>query len=126
MAQEWQRNFKLARDPRILPVVGGFLRRSSLDELPQLFNVLKGEMSLVGPRPELPWVVDEYEPWQRQRLSVQPGMTGWWQIQGRGEVPLHENVELDLYYIQNWSMALDVRILIMTLVHVVVDRGGGE
>jgi exopolysaccharide biosynthesis polyprenyl glycosylphosphotransferase len=109
-------------DPRITRV-GRFLRRASLDELPNLWNVLRGEMSLVGPRPELPWVVDEYEPWQRQRLSVQPGMTGWWQIQGRGEVPLHENVELDLYYIQNYSPLLDLMILWRTIWVVLGGRG---
>ena len=109
-------------DPRITRV-GRFLRRASLDELPNLWNVLRGEMSLVGPRPELPWVVDEYKPWQRQRLSVQPGMTGWWQIQGRGEVPLRENVELDLYYIQNYSPLLDLMILWRTIWVVLSGRG---
>ena len=109
-------------DPRVTRV-GRFLRRTSLDELPNLWNVLRGEMSLVGPRPELPWVVDEYEPWQRQRLSVQPGMTGWWQIQGRGEAPLRENVELDLYYIQNYSPMLDLMILWRTIWVVLSGRG---
>ena len=109
-------------DPRITRV-GRFLRRASLDELPNLWNVLRGEMSLVGPRPELPWVVEDYEPWQRQRLSVQPGMTGWWQIQGRGEVPLQENVELDLYYIQNYSPLLDLMILWRTVWVVLSGRG---
>ena len=109
-------------DPRSTGL-GLFLRKMHLDELPQLWNVLRGDMSLVGPRPELPWVVDEYEPWQRQRLSVQPGMTGWWQIQGRGEVPLHENVELDLYYIQNYSPLLDLMILWRTIWVVLSGRG---
>ena len=103
--------------------VGRFLRRTSLDELPQLWNVLRGEMSLVGPRPELPWVVERYESWQRQRLAVLPGITGWWQVSGRGELPLHENVEYDLYYIQNYSPLLDLTILLRTLW--VVARGRG-
>ena len=109
-------------DPRVTRV-GRILRRGSLDELPNLWNVLRGEMSLVGPRPELPWVVESYEPWQRQRLSVKPGMTGWWQIQGRGDAPLRENVELDLYYIQNYSPILDLMILWRTIWVVLSGRG---
>ena len=114
--------YKRADDPRIT-TVGRFLRRTSLDELPQLWNVLRGEMSLVGPRPELPWVVERYEPWQRQRLSVPPGMTGWWQIQGRGDRPLKENVEYDLFYIQNYSPLLDITILWKTIWVVVTGKG---
>jgi len=114
--------YKPAHDPRIT-MVGRMLRRASLDELPQLWNVLRGEMSLVGPRPELPWVVDQYESWQRQRLAVMPGMTGWWQINGRGVLPLRENVEYDLYYIRNYSTILDLTILLRTLW--VVARGKG-
>ena len=103
--------------------MGRVLRRASLDELPQLWNVLRGEMSLVGPRPELPWVVDQYESWQRQRLSVLPGITGWWQVNGRGDLPLVENVEYDLFYIQNYSPLLDISILARTVW--VVARGRG-
>ena len=114
--------YKPLNDPRVTRV-GRFLRRTSLDELPQLWNVLRGEMSLVGPRPELPWVVERYESWQRQRLAVLPGITGWWQVNGRGELPLHENVEYDLYYIQNYSPMLDLTILLRTLW--VVARGRG-
>ena len=114
--------YKPLNDPRVTRV-GRFLRRTSLDELPQLWNVLRGEMSLVGPRPELPWVVERYESWQRQRLAVLPGITGWWQVSGRGELPLHENVEYDLYYIQNYSPLLDLTILLRTLW--VVARGRG-
>ena len=114
--------YKPSRDPRVTRL-GRFLRRTSLDELPQLLNVLKGEMSLVGPRPELPWVVAKYESWQRQRLSVLPGMTGWWQVNGRGQLPLRDNVEYDLHYIQNYSPLLDVAILLRTLW--VVVRGQG-
>lgn len=114
--------YKPHGDPRVTRA-GRFLRRTSLDELPQLWNVLKGEMSLVGPRPELPWVVERYESWQRQRLAVLPGMTGWWQVNGRSELPMHENVEYDLYYIQNYSPMLDLTILVRTLW--VVARGRG-
>ncbi len=114
--------YKPLLDPRVTRV-GRFLRRTSLDELPQLWNVLRGEMSLVGPRPELPWVVARYQSWQRQRLSVLPGITGWWQVNGRGDLPLHENVEYDLYYIQNYTPWLDLTILLRTLW--VVARGRG-
>ena len=114
--------YKPANDMRVTRV-GRLLRRASLDELPQLWNVLRGEMSLVGPRPELPWVVDQYESWQRQRLSVLPGITGWWQVNGRGDLPLVENVEYDLFYIQNYSPLLDISILARTLW--VVARGRG-
>jgi exopolysaccharide biosynthesis polyprenyl glycosylphosphotransferase len=100
-------------DPRITHV-GRFLRRTSLDELPQLFNVLKGDMSLVGPRPELPWLVEQYELWQRKRFAVPQGMTGWWQVNGRSDKPLHLNTEDDLYYIQNYSIWMDIYILLKT------------
>jgi lipopolysaccharide/colanic/teichoic acid biosynthesis glycosyltransferase len=109
-------------DPRITPL-GVYLRRTSLDELPQLFNVLRGEMSLVGPRPELPGVVDRYEPWQHARHVVAPGMTGWWQVNGRSELPLHLNTQLDLFYIQNFSVLLDLRILARTVGVVIRGRG---
>ncbi len=115
-------DYKPLNDPRVTPV-GRFLRRTSLDELPQLWNVLRGEMSLVGPRPELPWVVEQYESWQRQRLAVLPGITGWWQVNGRSELPLRENVEYDLFYIQNYSPLLDLSILLRTVW--VVARGRG-
>jgi len=94
--------------------VGRFLRRSSLDELPQLVNVLRGQMSLVGPRPEQPFLVERYEPWQRERLLVRPGMTGWWQVNGRRQ-PMHEYVEDDVFYVRNCSLGLDLRILARTL-----------
>lgn len=109
-------------DPRVTRL-GRFLRRYSLDELPQLINVLKGEMSLVGPRPELPWLVDRYESWQRRRFAVPPGMTGWWQINGRSDRPMHLHVEDDLYYIRNYSLWLDVTILLRTLPAVLSGRG---
>lgn len=113
---------KTPDDPRITRV-GRVLRRTSLDELPQLFNVLRGEMSLVGPRPELPWLVERYENWQRRRFSVPPGMTGWWQINGRSERAMHLHTEDDLYYIQNYSPLLDVQILWRTIGVVLRGRG---
>jgi exopolysaccharide biosynthesis polyprenyl glycosylphosphotransferase len=109
-------------DPRVTRV-GRFLRRASLDELPQIFNVLKGEMSLVGPRPELPFLVDKYEPWQRKRFAVPQGMTGWWQVNGRSEKIMHLHTEEDLFYVQHYSLLLDIRILFKTFW--VVLRGKG-
>ncbi len=105
---------KVRNDPRITRV-GHFLRRTSLDELPQLINVVRGEMSLVGPRPELPQIVARYEPWQHERHLVRPGMTGWWQVNGRSERPMHENTELDIYYVVNQSFRLDLEILLRTI-----------
>jgi exopolysaccharide biosynthesis polyprenyl glycosylphosphotransferase len=109
-------------DPRITRV-GKILRRTSIDELPQLYNVIEGSMSLVGPRPELPYLVDQYQPWQRKRFCVPPGITGWWQVIGRGEGPMHLHTEDDLYYVQNYSIWLDIQILVRTLWVVIVGRG---
>ena len=102
--------------------IGQFLRRTSLDELPQLINVLKGEMSLVGPRPEQPFLVARYQPWQRKRLSAQPGLTGWWQVNGRKQ-PMHDYVEEDLYYIRNRSLMFDLKILVRTVRAVLSGNG---
>ena len=102
--------------------LGRFLRQTSLDELPQLLNVLKGDMSLVGPRPEQPFLVARYEFWQKERLDVLPGLTGWWQINGRKQ-PMHEYVEEDIYYVRNRSLTLDIRILFGTL-RVVLSQNG--
>jgi exopolysaccharide biosynthesis polyprenyl glycosylphosphotransferase len=113
---------KTPNDPRITRV-GRFLRRLSLDELPQLYNVLEGSMSLVGPRPELPYLVEKYQPWQRKRFAVPPGMTGWWQVNGRSDRPLHLNTEDDLYYIQNYSILLDSIILLRTAWTVLMGKG---
>lgn len=109
-------------DPRVIPV-GRWLRRTSLDELPQLFNVIRGEMSMVGPRPEMPFIVEQYEPWQRTRLSVTPGITGVWQISGRKDLPLHSNLEYDFYYIQNQSLLFDITILLKTVPVVLFGKG---
>jgi exopolysaccharide biosynthesis polyprenyl glycosylphosphotransferase len=114
--------FKIRRDPRITRV-GGFIRRYSLDELPQLINVVRGEMSLVGPRPPLPAEVERYEDWQLGRLRALPGITGLWQVCGRSEVPFDEMVRLDLEYIRRRSLALDVEILLRTIPAVLSTRG---
>jgi exopolysaccharide biosynthesis polyprenyl glycosylphosphotransferase len=109
-------------DPRITRA-GRFLRRTSLDELPQLFNVLRGEMSLVGPRPEMPHLVEQYQLWQRRRFAVPQGITGWWQVNGRSDKPMHLNTEDDLYYVQHYSLWLDIIILFKTLLVVLRLKG---
>jgi exopolysaccharide biosynthesis polyprenyl glycosylphosphotransferase len=114
--------FKMRRDPRITPV-GRLLRRFSLDELPQLWNVFRGDMSLVGPRPPLPDEVRRYERWQRRRLSMKPGLTCLWQVAGRSNIGFDEWMKLDLAYIDNWSLKLDFVILLRTVPAVVLARG---
>ena len=114
--------YKMREDPRITPV-GRILRRSSIDELPQLINVLKGEMSLIGPRPHVQAEVDQYAPEHHRRLMMRPGITGLWQISGRSEVSRHEAVQLDLYYVETWSLRRDLRILLKTAKAVVTARG---
>ncbi len=114
--------FKIRRDPRVTRV-GRLLRRSSLDELPQLWNVLSGEMSLVGPRPALPEEVALYEPWHRRRLEVMPGLTGLWQVLGRSNTTFDEMVQLDIYYAENWSVSTDLRILLRTIPAVLSSNG---
>lgn len=113
---------KNEEDPRIT-VFGRFLRRFSLDELPQFLNVVIGTMSLVGPRPELPYLVERYQPWQRKRFAVPPGITGWWQVNGRSERTMHLHTEDDLYYINNYSLWLDIQILIRTIWTVILGKG---
>jgi exopolysaccharide biosynthesis polyprenyl glycosylphosphotransferase len=114
--------FKMARDPRVTRV-GSWLRRYSLDELPQLFNVLAGSMSLVGPRPPLPEEARGYTPEAQRRLLVKPGMTGLWQVSGRSDLSWEESVRLDLRYVENWTMALDAMILWKTIGAVLTGRG---
>jgi len=114
--------FKIRDDPRVTRV-GRFLRRTSIDELPQLFNVLMGHMSLVGPRPATPAEVQRYQPWHKRRLEVAPGITGLWQVSGRSQLSFDEMVLLDLYYIENWSPLLDVQIMLRTIPKVIVGEG---
>ena len=114
--------FKIKHDPRITPI-GRFIRKTSIDELPQLFNVLVGEMSLVGPRPPLPSEVAQYKPWQRRRLSVKPGITGPWQVSGRNEISFEQWMKMDLEYIDNWSLWLDIRIILLTVPVVLIHKG---
>ncbi|XCN72244.1 MAG: sugar transferase [Candidatus Electrothrix aestuarii] len=114
--------FKIAQDPRITPL-GKFLRKTSLDELPQLLNVLMGHMSLVGPRPSLPEEVKKYEPWQRRRLSMKPGLTCIWQVNGRNNINFERWMRLDLEYIDQWSLTLDSKILLKTVKEVMSFHG---
>jgi len=114
--------FKIANDPRVTRV-GRFLRRTSIDELPQLLNVLRGDMSLVGPRPPIPEEVEKYEPWQKRRLDVKPGITCLWQISGRSKLGFNEWMRLDIQYIQHQSFLLDQKILLRTL-PAVISRDG--
>jgi len=109
-------------DPRITRI-GRFLRHYSLDELPQMFNVLLGKMSLVGPRPELPYLVKNYNTWQYVRFTIPQGITGWWQVNGRSDKPMHLNTEDDLYYIKNYSIWLDVKIIFRTIYAVIQAKG---
>ncbi len=113
---------KHRNDPRVTRV-GRIIRRLSIDELPQLFNVLKGEMSMVGPRPELPMIVARYEAWQHKRFAVPPGITGWWQVSGRSDKPMHLHTEDDLYYITHYSPLLDLQILWRTIGVVLKGKG---
>jgi len=113
---------KSKADPRVTHI-GRLLRRFSLDELPQLFNILTGSMSVVGPRPEMPYLVEKYQPWQRKRFAVPPGLTGWWQVSGRSDKPMHLHTQDDLYYIQNYSIWLDLQIIIRTAWVVLVGKG---
>ena len=114
--------FKMTNDPRVTRV-GRFLRRMSLDEFPQFWNVLRGEMSVVGPRPPLPSEVRQYKRWQRRRLSMKPGITCIWQISGRNEIDFDRWMELDLQYIDEWSLWNDVRICVLTVPAVLGARG---
>ena len=114
--------YKLSTDPRITRV-GRWLRRTSLDEVPQFLNVLRGEMSVVGPRPPIAYEVEAYELWHRKRLDMKPGLTGLWQVSGRNRLPFEEMVKLDLFYIENWSLLVDLRIILRTVL--VMFKGDG-
>lgn len=114
--------FKMKDDPRVT-TIGKFIRRYSIDELPQLWNVLKGEMSMVGPRPPLKTEVEQYEPYAERRLLVKPGITGLWQVSGRSELSWEESIRLDLYYVENWSLIQDLTILVRTLKAVISKNG---
>ena len=115
--------FKIAEDPRVTSV-GKFLRKTSLDELPQFINVLRGEMSLVGPRPPIDYEIEHYQEWHKQRLLAKPGLTGLWQVSGRSAVPFDEMVMLDLYYYENWSLLLDLKIILRTVPVMFIGSGG--
>jgi len=114
--------FKMKNDPRIIPI-GRFIRKASIDELPQLWNVLKGDMSLVGPRPALPSEVNQYSLQDRQRLEVIPGITCIWQVSGRSDIPFPQQVQLDVQYIQSQSLLLDLKLLLKTIPAVLLSRG---
>ncbi len=117
-----ERVFKMVDDPRVTRI-GHFLRRTSLDELPQFLNVLRGEMSLVGPRPPISYELEHYQDWHKDRLKVKPGLTGLWQVSGRSQVGFDEMVMLDLHYISHWSLLLDLKLIVRTIP--VMLRGDG-
>jgi len=122
LRNEYERNFKLTKDPR-LTRSGAWLRKFSLDELPQLFNVIRGQMSLVGPRMISPAEIQKYGRFGKTLLSVKPGITGYWQVRGRQNVSYDERVKMDVYYIENWSLAMDLGILLRTPVKVFQREG---
>jgi lipopolysaccharide/colanic/teichoic acid biosynthesis glycosyltransferase len=119
-----EKSYKLRNDPRITRT-GNFLRKMSLDELPQIFNVIKGDMSLVGPRPPIPYEVEMYKPQHLQRLAAKPGITGWWQVSGRGETSFEQMVRLDKAYIERQSLWVDFKILLFTVPAAFKQKGAG-
>ncbi|MFO7948353.1 MAG: sugar transferase [Armatimonadota bacterium] len=114
--------FKIRKDPRLTPI-GGFIRKFSLDEMPQIFSVLRGHMSLVGPRPPIPDEVAHYEPWQTERLAVKPGLTCIWQVSGRSDIGFEQWVKLDIDYVRSRSILLDLKLLLLTIPAVLTGRG---
>jgi lipopolysaccharide/colanic/teichoic acid biosynthesis glycosyltransferase len=114
--------YKMPDDPRIT-TIGRVLRKTSLDELPQVFNVLRGDMSLVGPRPPIAYELTIYKEWHKRRLRAKPGITGLWQVSGRSSVPFHDMVLLDLYYINRWSLLMDFEIMLKTIPVMVSGKG---
>lgn len=122
---EWERARKLRADPRIIPGIGHLLRRSSLDELPQIFNVLTGDMSMVGPRPIVEEELEKYGPWKDHYLAVRPGLTGPWQIGGRSDETYENRVRADVHYIEQWQFVTDLRIFMHTALLVISGRCKG-
>ena len=120
--KEYYINFKLDNDPRITKI-GGFLRRTSLDELPQLINIIKGDMSVVGPRPIVDKEVEKYGPYFNKFISVMPGLTGYWQANGRSDTTYDERVQMDMYYIDNRSLWMDIKIIFKTFISVIKKEG---
>lgn len=120
--KEFEKNFKLENDPRITKM-GNFLRKTSLDELPQLINILKGDMSVVGPRPIIQKEVAKYGEYAEKLFSVKPGLTGYWQANGRSDTTYEERVEMDMYYIDNRSLSLDIKIIFKTIISVIKKEG---
>ena len=120
--EEYAKNFKLENDPRITKI-GKFLRKTSLDELPQIFNILKGEMTLIGPRPVVNGEIDKYGDRKGEFLSVTPGLTGWWACSGRSNTTYEERIELELYYVKNMSFLLDVKCFFKTIISVLNKEG---
>jgi exopolysaccharide biosynthesis polyprenyl glycosylphosphotransferase len=114
--------FKMKHDPRITGI-GRFIRKYSIDELPQLINILRGDMTIVGPRPALPSEVAQYKVWQRRRLSVRPGLTCYWQVGGRNAIGFEEWMRLDLRYVDHWSLSVDMRLILQTFPVVLAGRG---
>jgi lipopolysaccharide/colanic/teichoic acid biosynthesis glycosyltransferase len=119
-----RRSLKLLGDPRITGI-GKYLRKYGLDELPQLFNVLKGEMSVVGPRPALDYEDEVYDEWHRQRVAVQPGITGLWQVTARNAVAFDDMVQMDIFYIEHMDLWLDLKIMLVTPIEMIEGRGAG-
>lgn len=120
--REYEENFKLENDPRITKI-GNFLRKSSLDELPQLLNILNGTLSIVGPRPVVPAELEKYGSMQDKFLSAKPGLTGYWQANGRSETTYDERIEMELYYVDNCSFWLDLKIIFKTVAVVLTAKG---
>ncbi len=123
MKEEFERDFKLKKDPRILPVLGHFLRFTSLDELPQIFNVLRGDMSMIGPRPITQAELPRYGEYVDTLLSVRPGITGLWQVSGRNDVSYNKRVELDMYYITHVNFFFDLQIALKTILVILLHKG---
>ena len=114
--------FKMKNDPRIT-WIGRIIRKHSIDELPQLLNILRGDMTIVGPRPPIPAEVEQYKSWQRRRLSVRPGLTCYWQVSGRNEIGFDDWMRLDLRYVDNWNLAVDMQLILQTFPVVITGRG---